>query len=61
MNIAWKLPTPSRTGSTPIIWGDTVFLSVASRDFSGELELWAVDRNTQQEVVAPLSARSFRL
>src|SRR5918995_422896 len=39
-NIAWKLPTPSRTGSTPIIWGDTIFLSVATREFSGDLELW---------------------
>ena len=46
-NIAWKLPTPSRTGSTPIIWGDTIFLNVATREFTGDLELWAVDRNTQ--------------
>ncbi len=46
-NIAWKLPTPSRTGSTPIIWGDTVFLNVATAEFSGDLELWAVDRNKQ--------------
>ena len=46
-NIAWKLPTPSRSGSTPIIWGDTIFLSVATAEFSGDLELWAVDRNTQ--------------
>ena len=46
-NIAWKLATPSRTGSTPIIWGDTVFLNVATADTSGNLELWAVDRDKQ--------------
>ena len=46
-NIAWKLPMPSRTGSTPIVWGDTIFLNVATADFSGDLELWAVDRNKQ--------------
>ena len=46
-NIAWKLPTPSRTGSTPIIWGDIIFMNVATAEFSGNLELWAVDRNTQ--------------
>jgi outer membrane protein assembly factor BamB len=46
-NIAWKLPTPSRSGSTPIIWGDTIFLNVATGEFTGNLELWAVDRNTQ--------------
>lgn len=46
-NIAWKLPTPSRTGSTPIIWADTIFLNVATSEFSGNLELWAVDRTTQ--------------
>ena len=47
-HIAWKLPMPSRTGSTPIIWGDHVFLNVATADFTGELELWAVDRKTQK-------------
>ena len=28
-NIAWKLPMPSRSGATPIIWNDTIFLNVA--------------------------------
>ena len=46
-NIAWKLPTPSRTGSTPIVWNDTIFLNVATAEFTGDLELWAVDRNKQ--------------
>jgi outer membrane protein assembly factor BamB len=46
-NIAWKLPTPSRTGSTPIVWGNTIFLNVATAEFTGDLELWAVDRNKQ--------------
>ena len=46
-NIAWKLPTPSRTGATPIVWGDIIFLNVATAEFTGDLELWAVDRNKQ--------------
>jgi outer membrane protein assembly factor BamB len=46
-NIAWKLPTPSRTGSTPIVWGNTIFLNVATAEFSGNLELWALDREKQ--------------
>jgi outer membrane protein assembly factor BamB len=41
-NIAWKLDMPSRTGATPIVWGELVFLNVADGD---KLELWAVDRN----------------
>jgi outer membrane protein assembly factor BamB len=41
-NVAWKLPLPEWSGSTPIIWGDRIFLSVAE---GGELSLWAVDRN----------------
>ena len=41
-NIAWKLEMPSRTGSTPIIWGEYVFLNVADGD---NLEFWALDRN----------------
>src|SRR5690242_5437734 len=45
-NIAWKLPTPSLAGSTPIIWDDTIFLTVAT-ELTCDLELWAVDRNRQ--------------
>ena len=44
-NVAWKLATPSRTGATPIVWGDRVFLNVATGDADGDLELWALDRN----------------
>jgi outer membrane protein assembly factor BamB len=40
-NLAWKLPLPERSGSTPIVSGDRVFLSVASGE---HLELWCVDR-----------------
>ena len=46
-NIAWKLPLPAYSGSTPIIWGDMIFLNVATAANSGELELWAIDRRTQ--------------
>ncbi len=43
-NIAWKLPMPSRSGATPIVWGDYVFLNIATELKSGDLELWCVDR-----------------
>ena len=42
-NIAWTLAMPARSGSTPIIWGDHIFLNVAE---GSNLYLWAVDRNT---------------
>lgn len=48
--IAWKLPMPSRSGSTPIIWGDLIFLNVATAQSTGELELWAIDRNTKEPI-----------
>lgn len=41
-NVTWKLAMPSWTGSTPIIWGELIFLNVAEGD---ELHLWCVDRN----------------
>jgi outer membrane protein assembly factor BamB len=44
-NVAWRLPLPAYSGSTPIIWGDTIFLSVATAANTGSIELWAVDRN----------------
>ena len=43
-NVAWKLPLPAFSGSTPIIWGDRVFLNVATARDTGALELWAIDR-----------------
>jgi outer membrane protein assembly factor BamB len=46
-NVAWRLPLPAYSGSTPIIWGDTIFLNVATAANGGELELWAVDRRTR--------------
>src|SRR3990170_8813891 len=46
-NVAWKLPLPAFSGSTPIIWNDTVFLNVATERATGQIELWAIDRNKQ--------------
>ena len=43
-NVSWKLPMPSRSGSTPIVWNDVVVLNVALQEKEGDLELWAVDR-----------------
>jgi len=40
-NVAWKLEMPGRSGSTPIIWGEQIFLTTANDD---AIELWAVDR-----------------
>jgi outer membrane protein assembly factor BamB len=41
-NIACKLTLPAWSGSTPIIWGDHIFLNVAGGD--GNLYLWDVER-----------------
>jgi outer membrane protein assembly factor BamB len=40
-NIAWKAPLPAWSGSTPVVWGDRIFLSVAD---GRDLYLWSVDR-----------------
>ena len=40
-NLSWKLPLPDRSGSTPIVWGERIFLNVAEGD---QLFLWCVDR-----------------
>ena len=41
-NITWKLALPEWSGSTPIIWGDKIFLNVAD---GRDIQLWCVDRN----------------
>jgi outer membrane protein assembly factor BamB len=46
-NVAWRLRLPAYSGSTPIIWNDTIFLNVATGPNTGALELWAVDRRSQ--------------
>ena len=40
-NIAWKLEMPAWSGSTPIIWGERIFLNVAD---GTDLWLWSLDR-----------------
>lgn len=40
-NVTWQIPMPSRSGSTPIIWGERIFLNVADGD---NLELWSLNR-----------------
>lgn len=42
-NITWKLPMPTWTGATPIIWGEYIFLNIAENE--NDLALWCVDRN----------------
>jgi outer membrane protein assembly factor BamB len=46
-NVAWKVPMPDRSGSTPIIWRDRIFLNVADGD---SLFLWCLNK-TNGEVV----------
>ncbi len=40
-NVTWKLAMPAWSGSTPIIWGERIFLNVAD---GGSLYLWSIDR-----------------
>ena len=42
-NVLWKLPLPGPSGSTPIVWGDRVFLNVTEGD---AIHFWSVDRAT---------------
>ncbi len=46
-NIAWKLAMPSRTGATPIIWDDRIFLNVADGD---NLHLWCIQRDRGETI-----------
>lgn len=46
--VLWKLAMPALSGSTPIVWGDRIFLNVADAlpdtGQSPSLHLWCVDR-----------------
>lgn len=58
-NITWRLEMPSRSGSTPIIWDDKIFLNVADGE---NLELWCVDRNRGQILwKGPIAGGNYRI
>lgn len=40
-NVDWKLDLPGRSGSTPIVWEDQIFVLVTE---GTQIELWSVDR-----------------
>jgi outer membrane protein assembly factor BamB len=42
-NVHWKLDLPGRSGSTPIVWEDQIFLLVTEGE---SIELWSVDRGS---------------
>jgi outer membrane protein assembly factor BamB len=60
-NVAFRLPLPSGSGSTPVIAGDRIYLSVAEGD---TVSLWAVDRRTGQvawpKPVGPAAGHAHR-
>jgi outer membrane protein assembly factor BamB len=58
-NIAWKLAMPAFSGSTPIIWGEHIFLNTADGD---ALELWLVDR-TKGDIIwkRPVGGGNFKI
>jgi outer membrane protein assembly factor BamB len=61
-NIAWKVAMPSRSGATPIIWQDTIFLNVAAQPDSGDIELWSLNRATGAvNWKRPIAAGNYRI
>jgi len=46
-NIHWKLVLPGRSGATPIIWGDRIFVNVTDGD---SIELWCVNRKSGEVI-----------
>ena len=58
-NVIWKVAMPGSSGSTPIVWRDRIFLSVAEGD---NLGLWCVDK-TKGEVLwkQPLGSGNVKM
>jgi outer membrane protein assembly factor BamB len=61
-NVAWKVPMPSRSGATPIVWDDTIFLNVATAPESGDIELWSLNRaNGAIRWKKPIAAGNYKI
>jgi len=58
-NVAWKVAMPGWSGSTPIVWRNHIFVSVADGD---NLFLWAIDK-TKGEVLwkRPLGSGNVKM
>ena len=58
-NVYWKVDLPGRSGATPIISGDRIFVTVTE---GTELGLWALDRATGSQLwTQPLGSGNERL
>ncbi len=58
-HVAWKLEMPDKSGATPIIWGNAVFLHVAEGE---NLSLWRVDEATGKVVwKRPIAGGNYRI
>ncbi len=42
-NVRWKVPLPDAGNSTPVVWGDRIFLSQATEDGT-KRSLWCLSR-----------------
>ncbi|MGO8748234.1 MAG: PQQ-binding-like beta-propeller repeat protein [Thermoguttaceae bacterium] len=49
-NVVWKTPIPGKAWSSPVIWGDRIWLSTATEDGT-ELSVLAVDKNSGKILV----------
>lgn len=58
-NVEWRVEMPLRSGSTPILWGERIFLNVAEGD---NLQLWCLDR-TKGEVLwkQPIGGGNYKI
>ena len=43
LNIKWKIPNPKPGQSSPVIWGNKLFITGAG---DGEIAIWCIDKNT---------------
>ena len=57
-NVVWKLALPGLSGSTPIVWRDRIFLSVAEGD---NLALWSVSKDGAILWKRPLGAGNVKM
>lgn len=57
--VTWKLAMPGVSGSTPIVWGDRIFISTADGD---DVQLWSIDRNKGETIwKKPISGGNYKV
>ena len=59
-NVKWRLELPQKSAATPIVWGDTVLITSAEKEFAGRQNNLVLARRPENDPTAAITCCSWR-